>query len=378
MGPSSVPLASAVGLPALLVTLVGTACSDAEAPVGSTASPIVYGADDRVEYYQEPSLDARSLLAAALVVLVPRSWILVDENSVKITAPSWRELDGLCPGEPFGEQPAAAFCTGVLVDWDLILTAGHCVRALGLSDFTVVAGYYYTAPGELSVTSADLRQPIEVVSEATDSDGVEPRLDFAWLRLDRPFAPPRRPAAVYVEPPAYPVGTPILFIGAAGGAPIKVDAGGSLRDARASVADYFSADTDSYEGASGGGAFDDTFSLLGVLARGGEDFSLTEAGCYVSARSPDGSVAAEQFTYAHRAVERLCSEAPSASSICRPGCGTPCRALAPAAAVPLDTGCSLAFTPTRSRGGELWLAAAVLCLRRVTHRCGRRRQTRRS
>jgi hypothetical protein len=370
MGRSSVPLASAVGLPALLVALGGTACSDAAAPVSSAVSPIVYGADDRVEYYQGPSLDARSVLAAALVVLVPRTWIVVDENSVKITAPSWREVDGLCPGEPFAEQPAAAFCTGVLVDWDLILTAGHCVRALGLSDFTVVAGYYYAAPGELRVTAADLRQPSEIVSEATDPDGVEPRLDFAWLRLDRSFAPPRRPAAVYVEPPASPVGTPILFMGAAGGTPIKLDAGGSVRDARASVADYFSADTDSYAGASGGGAFDDTFSLLGVLARGGEDFSLTDAGCYVSAHSPDGSVAAEQFTYAHRAVERLCSEAPSASSICRPDCGTPCRALAPAAAVPLDTGCSLAFAPTRSRGGELWLAAAVLCLWRATHRCG--------
>src|SRR6266850_2085585 len=93
-----------------------------------------------------------------------------------LIAPSWGDAKGLCPGERFSVQPAAAFCSGVLVDWDLVLTAGHCARVYALGDFVVAFDYFYQAPGELALV--DLREPVELVAEALDPAGTEPRLDY--------------------------------------------------------------------------------------------------------------------------------------------------------------------------------------------------------
>ena len=143
----------------------------------------------------------------------------------------------------------------MLVDWDLVLTAGHCVHLLALRDFGVVFGYYDDAPGHLAAGADDLETPIAIVSEALDPAGVEPRLDYAWLRLARRMAPPRRPVPVRRAQVALASGQAIVSIGAPGGTPIKVDRGGMVRDARPETFDYFVADTDTAHGSSGGGAF---------------------------------------------------------------------------------------------------------------------------
>jgi hypothetical protein len=124
-----------------------------------------------------------------------------------VNAPSLCTLQGLCRGERFVDQPAAAFCTGVLVDWDLVLTAGHCVHLFALEDFVVLFDYDYSAPGVLT-SKGETRAPVEVVSEALDPQGVDPRLDYAWIRLDSPVSSPRKPVAVYRRAPPLTLGEP--------------------------------------------------------------------------------------------------------------------------------------------------------------------------
>jgi hypothetical protein len=272
------------------------------------------------------------------VALVPRAGLTVDQKGIRMQSPSLGQSGGLCPGERFADQPAASFCSGVLVDWDLVLTAGHCVRLLVLDDFAVTFDYHYVAPGTLALDRDDLYAPVKIVSEALDPPGREPRLDYAWIRLDRPVRPPRRPAPVFVAPPALEHEQPIVVFGTPGGVPMKWDDGARVRDARTSTADYFLADADASHGASGGGAFDQNQALLGVLARGGPDLLTTEAGCNVTVRQSDGALASEQFSYAHRAVEGLCRNGGLESSLCRRDCGNPCVALPP----PDASGCSVA------------------------------------
>ena len=124
-----------------------------------------------------------------------------------------------------------------------------------------------------------------------------------------------------------------------GGVPLKLDAGGRVRDARADARDYFAASTDTAGGSSGGGAFDGSLALVGVMARGSDDLTSTDEGCARIVHLPDGPDASEQFTYAGRALEGLCAARPKMSTLCRPNCGEPCQASPPP---PPAAGCSIA------------------------------------
>jgi Trypsin-like peptidase domain len=293
------------------------------------ASSVVYGADDRKEYFDVASPEERSLMAESMVALVPRSALSWSEGNAVVAAPSWGEAGNLCAGERFADQPAGAFCSGVLVDWDLVLTAGHCVRLLALKDFAIVFGYYYAQPGHLAL-GRDVATPVSIVSEALDPGGAEPRLDYAWLRLEHPVGSQRRPAPTYVRPASLARGDSLVSIGTGGGVPAKLDDGGEILDNRAAQADYFVADTDTVKGSSGGGGFDHGLNLAGVLVRGQMDLVPTDAGCNATVQLPDADAGAgEEFTYAHRAVEGLCASGLNASSLCRADCENPCQALPP-------------------------------------------------
>lgn len=63
----------------------------------------------------------------------------------------------------------------------------------------IVFGYYYEGPGEMAIAPAEVYHPTEIVAEALDSEAAAPRLDYAWLHLDRPVSPPHEPARVFVR-----------------------------------------------------------------------------------------------------------------------------------------------------------------------------------
>jgi hypothetical protein len=340
------------------LTVLGLACG-ATSRARPVTDAIVYGSDDRLDYFALPDPGPERLLAESMVVLVSSAvWKATGGDLAR--APSWADAAGLCPGEPFADQPAAAFCSGVLVDWDLVLTADHCTRAYGVQDFRAVLGYYYAAPGRLAMGPEDDVPVAEILNEELDPAGTEARLDYAWLRLARPVGPPWRPAALYVAPSALQAGDPVISVGAGGGVPLKWDAGGRVQDARTTWSDYFVADSDNSGGSSGGGAFDGAGVLTGVTARGGTDFMTTASGCQTTVRQPDAALATEQFTYAFRAVAGLCDQQPSASSICRADCGPACRAL------PLPSaGCSVSTSPpNRGWSASLLLTAVLFRVRR--------------
>jgi Trypsin-like peptidase domain len=321
----------------------------------------VYGSDDRVDYFQLSAAQDQALIAGAGVSLVTKE--MLDTTGGDLSkAPSWAETDGLCPDEPFADQPAAAFCSGVLVDWDLVLTADHCTRVYALSDMKVVFDDFYVAPGQLAQRAQSVYSVAEIVSEALDPQGSVPRLDYAWLRLTEPVRPPRQPVPIYATAAAVQVGDPVISVGTPGGIPVKWDAGGTVQDNRSAYTDYFIADPDNSAGSSGGGAFDSTLTLTGVTARGGTDFTPTPDGCNRTVHQADGQAVQEQFTYASAALQGLCGSAGGAkSSLCRADCGNPCSALPPPP--PSPTGCALgAADLTRGRWSEVGLLALAVAV----------------
>jgi MYXO-CTERM domain-containing protein len=212
-----------------------------------------------------------------------------------------------------------------------------------------------------------------VVHERLGDPGDVPRLDHVWLSLGKRVKSPFEPALVHVRPPALAPGDAVSVASTVGGVPQKLDQGGSVRDARTDVLDYFVADTDTSEGSSGGGAFDRTGALLGVLVRGAADYALTQDGCFVTVTQDDPAAAEEQFGYASRAVEELCADEPETSSLCRDDCEVPCRA-APrppdASTDERQAGCSLGAPEKPAARGAgaftLFLLAALSARRRRT------------
>lgn len=314
-----------------------SACSGAvESDVDASAHALVYGQDDRREYYEVDDVEWRKLFEQSVVVLAPRalaeSLATADSAGVDPPLPTWGAASGLCAGEPFAEQPAIGFCTGVLVDWDLVLTAGHCASAWSTDEFRAVFRDYYLEPGRLALRPDDVYAAREVVTTVHDVRDDGTRIDYAWLRLARPAAAPRRPAAIHTANVALTAGDPLWVISAGGGVPLKSDAGGKVKDPRAERLDHFVADTDTSQGSSGAGVFANDRGLIGVLSTGRPDFVSRADGCLTTQREEDPSRAGEQYTYSARAVEGLC--AVTESPLCDRACPQPCQV--PDSARPAD------------------------------------------
>ncbi|HVZ37397.1 MAG TPA: serine protease [Polyangiaceae bacterium] len=355
-----------------LAAFTGCAVSPGAATLGADQEPFINGADNRLDYFQLQNVDERAAMQSFAVALMPlvNAQALVSGEVDQI--PSWGQLNDLCADEPFRDQPSASFCSGVLVDWDLVLTSGHCMDLVPLEALRVVLGYYYTAPGQLALSSSDVYSAAEVVASRRDPSSYEQRLDFAWLRLNGLVQAPHHPAAVYRRSPGPSLGDPIISISAGGGIPLKLDDGAHVQETRETTGDYFVADTDTSEGSSGGGAFAPDLALLGTLARGAPDFVQQDSTCQVSDKSQNPNEAREQFTYLYRSIQDLCEVEPQ-RWLCDAQCAEPC--LPPSAPLDppssADANCAIGAWGAGRTRAVLPLFCAVASLRRRRKRAER-------
>jgi hypothetical protein len=120
------------------------------------------------------------------------------------------------------------------------------------------------------------------------------------------------------------VGEPLTVLGTGSGLPIKIDSAARVIDVRAAEADFFSVESDTFEGSSGSGVFDADNQLLGVLVRGGTDYlEDKQRGCLAVNRreqavvgEADGDLGHEEATYVSHAVKRLCDQGFPSQAIC--------------------------------------------------------------
>jgi V8-like Glu-specific endopeptidase len=322
---------------ALAVLALDAGCAAEAARPASALEPraqgLVYGDDDRVEYYAVSDPWLRERVAQSTVALVDQRLLTEDgAGSVRFAGDSYGELNGLCPGEPFAEQPSLAQCSGVLIDRDLVLTAAHCLREIPCEQWRAVFGFHYRAPSQLNeLRSSDVYACSEVV--AMDYTWApEGGADYAILALDRPVDEPRRPAPLAQDGRSTQRGQRMIAIGHGAGIPAKIDAGGRVTEARAATLDFFVANLDGFAGGSGSGVYDEQGNLRGVLASGGDDYEETAEGCRRVRRLPaEPEQAQEKVTYLARALDGLCEADPERASLCATTPGASCNVVSPVA-----------------------------------------------
>lgn len=256
-------------LAAVVPLLLLTACDpEAGAPGALTASgePLIYGADDRHEYYEVTS--SRELaLADATVALLHRAdlWPSAGGWALDVSQ-SFASAYSLCTTEPYRTQPTTAFCSGFLVGPDLMVTAGHCVDSATCADTVFVFGFRMDSATAVRswVPADDVYSCGQVLARRETSTE-----DYAVVQLDRPVAG-HTPLAIR-RSGAVALGTALTVAGHPAGLPLKVAGGAQVKSNTA--AGYFEANLDTYGGNSGSPVIDAATGVVeGVLVRGNTDF----------------------------------------------------------------------------------------------------------
>jgi len=316
---------------AFLVLLLGLTigCGSSEQVfAGELTAPVVYGTDDRVEVFNHPNADLRRIAEESIVALIPSFRVQREpDGNYSLFTESLQDLRGLCADELFGNQPTAAVCSGVLIDDDLVLTAGHCIDAQTPCDtYAYVFNYQLNDLTHLApIRDEDVYSCAQVVSQRAPQ-GSDYTPDFAVIQLDRPVEGGHSPASIRSATPLAAQES-LAMIGFGSGLPAKIDSGGSVADPRADRLDFFVANVDAFQGHSGSATFDSENRLAGILIGGRTPDYVTLEGESCSRVSVyQDSQAGEVVHNVAPIVAGLCEDGWGAEGLCDPkACqGEPC------------------------------------------------------
>lgn len=260
----------------------------------SAGDKVIYGADDRLDYFQAAP-DMRKL-ADSVVSLWRASGVTpAAEGGFLLATENYGDSMGLCQQEPYREQPIGAFCSGSLVGPDLVMTAGHCVRSEEeCADIKFVFGFALKKAGESpsAAASSDVYSCGRIVKRYLNESYGALGADFALVKLDRPV---EGRAPLGISRGSGPAKDEQMFvIGHPSGLPVKIAGGAAVRDP--SPDGYFVANLDTYGGNSGSPVFSARTGLVaGILVRGENDF-VYQDGCRVSNVVPSDGGRGEDVT----------------------------------------------------------------------------------
>lgn len=263
-----------------------TACSDEPKPKpepsrhrqakGEALSPkVIYGQDNRAEYFQAP--ESWQKLADATAMLVrPNKIVPLGGGKFRFRNGTFGDDYNLCPEEPFRDQQNPGFCSGFLVGPNTVVTAGHCIRGdMDCTQTSFVFGFGKKSADDPleQVSGRQIYNCIRVVKTQADPFGA----DFAIVKIDRQVtnvAPLKMRESGKVS-----AGDELVVIGHPVGLPTKIAADGIVRSENAN---YIVASLDTYGGNSGSAVFNArTGEVEGVLVRGETDFA-SKGSCQVS------------------------------------------------------------------------------------------------
>ena len=317
--------------------------------LSQSENEVVYGSDDRQDVYAHPDSTLKNLAQKSTVALMSLSaFNTSNPNNYTIRSSSTLGSSyNLCSDQRFYNDPRSAFCSGTLVDDDLIITAGHCVETQSECESTqFVFNYYKTSDNQLqTITSQDVFRCKKLEAHALGQVGNQ-YLDYAVIRLDRNASPRFSPAPVHTEKQPIAVGAEVAVLGFPTGIPLKIAAGGFVTRNNANDQDYFEATLDTFGGNSGSGVYRmGTYDMVGILVRGATDYIDRGSCTIVNQIAQNSTGGAEDITYVSAAVEdycndgsstRLCGDTPQPQPSCSDNirnqgeedvdCGGPCAA----------------------------------------------------
>jgi len=264
--------------------------ANAAGQVSKDDPKVIYGADDRIDVFQETDPDQLARVRATCGLL--RSSNLMDngDGTYTINAGSYAVSRNLCPSEPFASQPAAMFCTGFMVGSKRIATAGHCLDETSLADTALVFGFeMLDADTPATTVNADqVYFPTTIISQANDG-----ALDYCVVDVDRDITSPGASPLPLRTEGAVTLGQQVGVIGHPVGIPMKIAFGASTVVTVNDAPNYFEANLDTYGGNSGSPVFDQATGLVeGILVFGASDFITAEENgepCQVSSVLDDSA-----------------------------------------------------------------------------------------
>jgi len=265
----------------LLCALLCILASEARGAKRTGTSRVVYGSDDRKDYYEVSSADQQLGRGTALLLAGNNLFTTSGNRYVPRATSDAQEWWELCSSDPFSDQPvieANVYCTGFLISanppW--IGTAAHCADRMNYAvfDFDVLQD-----GARLSFNEDEIYTVSRIVESGQATGGVN---DYAILELDREVKN-REPYSVVA--PQYAVGDSVHMIGHPIGLPKKFDRGGKITQVQQ---DLIRATVDSYGGNSGSLVMDTSGRLLGILVGGSTDFVTTNSGCEQTNVCPGG------------------------------------------------------------------------------------------
>jgi subtilisin-like proprotein convertase family protein len=254
---------------------------------------VIYGADDRIEVWEETDPVLRQMSEAACVVVFPSELTNNGDGTYTLQTDPWLSQGGtLCADEPFRGQPQIGFCSGFLVGTDLIATAGHCVGPGGVTSATNVA-FVFNFEIDTDSGSAPVIVPASDVAfgSVQVTHALSGGLDHSVVRTSAPVTgrnpvPIRRSGVIADGDPLAMVGHPVVL-------PKKI-AGGAVCKSNNGADGYFDANLDAYGGNSGSMIINlNTYEVEGILVRGNADFT-SSGGCVRSAVLSDNNATFEE------------------------------------------------------------------------------------
>lgn len=264
-------------LMAVVSGLSAGACGSAEGDLGDSShleerrDKTISFYDDRQDVYAHPDAALVALAINSTPTMMTRSSAPTAANVA--ASQTLGAAKDLCTGERFYNDPTMGECSGVLIDDDLVLTAGHCLgTSCGAQAW--VFGYYRTnATTVAPMSSDDFFTCKEIVLNRRLESGSSWIEDYAIVRLNRPATPRFTPARVAFGNHPFPQGQPMAIIGSPNGIPLKIDSAGILRSVPSS--DNIKADLDVFAGNSGSALYaKGGYTVGGVLfaGAGGDEY----------------------------------------------------------------------------------------------------------
>jgi hypothetical protein len=289
-------------LPLIVASTV--ACSGREPAldrdVDQTASQVLFGNDDRLEYRDLPDNYIRRMSESTAIQMQRAKAEWCGETTCTVDS---RLRDDVCPGEKYAGQRYASlgYCSAWLVGPDLLATAGHCLWPIDCPETSWVFGWRVGAgdQGPAAVPAEDVYQCQAVIGHAEDNVD-----DFAIVRLDRPVG---KPPFIVRRTGEVTNGTDLVIEGYPLKLPLKIDQGGVVKDN--APAAYFTANLDAFLHSSGSVVFDEITGVAeGILFRGyASDFVFDEASnCFrIRTCSNDAGCSGAAFSGAFMDVQKI-------------------------------------------------------------------------
>ncbi len=263
---------------------------------------VIYGEDNRRDVYEESDPMLLELAKSTAALISTRALSSSSQGMTKVNGSQLGASRGFCAEEPYGEQIAAANCSGFLVAPNVLVTAGHCIQSLSdCKGYNFVFDFKTDHAGqtEYSVPTSSVYSCKKVIKTVLNSWG--DKMDYAVVELDRDVTD--RAPLKYRTSGKVADGTDLVVIGHPSGLPTKIADGAYVRNNSNSV--YFSANLDTYGGNSGSAVFNaQTGEIEGILVRGENDYTRSGS-CTVSYRCENDGCRGEDVTRITNVAEIL-------------------------------------------------------------------------